>query len=227
MTMMTERMQRALDGELPIEELEAGEVAELERHRALFTAALEPLDALPEVDVSAAVERRIAALGVVAPAASAPAPALARPGVLRRAAQWLWSPRPISLTLRPALGMAAALVLGAVVLLGVLPGGPAPEPVGVAVEQPGRVLVEFRFGAAQASEVALVGDFNGWQPSHSLYETAPGVWSVVVALEPGVYDYSFIVDGETWQLDPLAPQVADGFGGANSRLAVLPPDRSL
>jgi 1,4-alpha-glucan branching enzyme len=73
-------------------------------------------------------------------------------------------------------------------------------------------------------EVALVGDFGGWNIRYQMEQVAPGVWSTAVPLEPGVYDYAFVVDGTTWLLDPLAPAVADGFGGANSRLSVLPPD---
>jgi hypothetical protein len=48
---------------------------------------------------------------------------------------------------------------------------------------------------------------------------------VDVALEPGVYNYVFVVDGEAMRLDPLAPRVTDGFGGSSSRLAVLAPER--
>jgi hypothetical protein len=53
--------------------------------------------------------------------------------------------------------------------------------------------------------------------------TGPGVWTVVVPLEPGIHNYAFIVDGERWVPDPNAPAVDDGFGGMNSRLAVLAP----
>jgi len=47
---------------------------------------------------------------------------------------------------------------------------------------------------------------------------------VVVPLSPGVHDYSFIVDGNRWTPDPTAPARADGFGGMNSRIAVLASD---
>ena len=47
-----------------------------------------------------------------------------------------------------------------------------------------------------------------------------------VALAPGVYRYVFVVDGEVMRLDPLAPRVTDGFGGASSRVAVLAGARS-
>jgi len=47
----------------------------------------------------------------------------------------------------------------------------------------------------------------------------------VVPLEAGVHDYAFVVDGEVWTPDPLATSVDDGFGGENSRLSLLPPER--
>jgi 1,4-alpha-glucan branching enzyme len=91
---------------------------------------------------------------------------------------------------------------------------------------PARVVVQFRLADAAAREVALIGDFNGWRPEHRLHRVAAGVWSVDVALAPGVYNYVFIVDGQATRLDPLAPRVTDGFGGASSRVAVLASARS-
>jgi hypothetical protein len=70
--------------------------------------------------------------------------------------------------------------------------------------------------------VMLAGSFTEWQPAYELVETTPGVWTVLVALQPGVHDYAFIIDGESWVADPAAPSVDDGFGGSNSRLALLP-----
>jgi 1,4-alpha-glucan branching enzyme len=131
--------------------------------------------------------------------------------------RWLWSPRALSLTVRPAFGV-AALALAAVVSVY------ASRSAQTAAASPPRVMVQFRLGEVEAHEVALVGDFNGWRPEHRLHQTAAGVWSVDVALEPGVYNYVFVVDGRTWRLDPLAPRVTDGFGGASSRVAVLAPE---
>jgi 1,4-alpha-glucan branching enzyme len=88
-----------------------------------------------------------------------------------------------------------------------------------------RVLVQFRVSEQGAQQVALVGDFNGWRPEHRLHLGADGVWSIDVALEPGVYNYVFLVDDGTVRLDPLAPRVTDGFGGQSSRVAVLMPSR--
>ena len=75
--------------------------------------------------------------------------------------------------------------------------------------------------------VALAASFTDWTPRYQLQEISQGVWSVLVPLAPGVHEYSFVVDGERWVADPLAPSVDDGFGGVNSQLAILPSSQSL
>ena len=202
--MMDDRMHRALDGELPADGLSPEERAELHRYRAMIGTALEPLRRLPAIDVAPAVARRVA-----------PSPGPVR-RALAGAAQWLWSPRP--LTFRPAYALAGALAVAAVISISVL------QPATPVHPAPARVLVQFRLGDPGAHEVALVGDFNGWQPAHRLHQVEAGVWSVDVALAPGIYSYVFVIDGKTWRLDPLAPRVTDGFGGASSRVAVLAPE---
>jgi hypothetical protein len=54
--------------------------------------------------------------------------------------------------------------------------------------------------------------------------SGPELWTVVVPLEPGIHTYSFVIDGKRWIADPNAPAFDDGFGGTNSRVAVLMPD---
>jgi hypothetical protein len=72
---------------------------------------------------------------------------------------------------------------------------------------------------AGAKDVALVGDFNGWDEHATpmLRRNGNGTWTAQVALPPGRYVYAFVVDGGRWLVDPLAPQVPDaGFGPANA-----------
>lgn len=198
---MANRIQRALDGELPADGLTPDERMELQRYRAMIGTTLQPIRQLPPIDVASEVMRSVAP----------------GPGSMRRTlaalGQWLWSPR--KLTVRPAFALAGALAVAAVVST---PVWQSASPPGAA---PARVIVQFRLGDAEAREVTLVGDFNGWRPDHRLHRTTAGVWSVDVALEPGVYNYVFVVDGRAWRLDPLAPRVTDGFGGSSSRVAVL------
>lgn len=228
--MMNDRIQRALDGELPVAQLSPEEAEAYLRCKAALGAALRPIERMEAIDVSADVLRRIA--GLERPERSRP-----EPGRLRRAldaaTRWLWSPRPVSLTVRPAFAMAGVLAVAALVWVAARTAAPAaPHPTATAATAtatatpaaPARVLVQFRLGAAGAHDVALVGDFNAWRPEHRLHQIAAGVWSVDVALEPGVYNYGFMIDGTIWRLDPLAPQITDGFGGASSRVTVLAPE---
>jgi hypothetical protein len=198
---MDDRIQRALDGELPADGLTPEERAELQRYRAILGTALEPIRRLPTIDVAPNLRGRLA---------SGRGPASRAISALLR---WLWSPK--SLTLRPAYALAGALAVAAVLSTSIL------RPAMPVNATPARVIVQFRLGDAEAREVTLVGDFNGWRPAHQLHQVDRGVWSVDVALAPGVYNYVFVVDGKTMRLDPLAPRVTDGFGGASSRVAVL------
>jgi AMP-activated protein kinase-like protein len=210
---MADRIQRAFDGDLPFDTLSPAEREELQRARAIIGIALHSVRQLPAIDVAPAVMRRVAS----------------RPGATQRAiaavGRWLWSPH--ALTLRPAYVMAGALAVVAV-CFAAASRPPAPDGgsaiAAAKAAPPARVLVQFRLGDVQAHDVALVGDFNGWRSGHLLHQVQPGVWSVDVALEPGVYHYVFVVDGKAWRLDPLAPRVADGFGSASSRISVLAPE---
>jgi hypothetical protein len=150
--------------------------------------------------------------------------------------RWLWTP--MAVRVRPAWGlMGAAAGLMWLLLPGEGPheirggGGTGDQtPVGVgapalvqADDPPPAVLVfvQFRLDAPDASEVALAGSFTGWEPRHPLHRGSDGSWSVLVPLAPGIHDYGFVVDGTRWVVDPSAPRTQDGFGGENSRLAVL------
>lgn len=92
-------------------------------------------------------------------------------------------------------------------------------PVGATREERGGAV---RFDLAlpsPASEVALVGDFNGWddEATPMVRRSSDGTWSARVPLPPGRHVYAFVVDGTRWLIDPLAPQVPDaGFGPTNA-----------
>jgi hypothetical protein len=145
----------------------------------------------------------------------------------QRALAWLWMPRPVQL--RPAYALAGAMACILAVMLVPLPRAhdPVPQPMLAAESSPPAMYVQFRLEAPEASQVALAGSFTDWQPRYVLHETAPGIWVVLVPLQPGVHDYAFIVDGERWTPDPSAPQVDDQFGGTNSRLSLAPPNPAV
>ena len=89
-----------------------------------------------------------------------------------------------------------------------------------------QLYINGEFVAPHASSVALVGDFNNWDPKATPLRAAStgGVWSVEVPIQPGRHLYAFVVDGTVWRPDPAAPQATgEDFGEPNSALTVADP----
>jgi Glycogen recognition site of AMP-activated protein kinase/Domain of unknown function (DUF3471) len=77
-------------------------------------------------------------------------------------------------------------------------------------------------GHADASVVVLAGTFNGWNQSQLLFGREGDEWVCRVDLDPGVYQYKFVVDGD-WLLDPSNPDtVEDEAGNVNNVIEVKP-----
>jgi hypothetical protein len=209
--MMNDRIHQHLDGD-PRVELSPDERAAADAFSRTLDAAAAHLRAVPAPDLAARV---MAALPARAPAVPA----------WRRAAGWLWNPRPVRLTVRPAYAFAgAAFAAVAAIVIPTLDRENGAPIAAAAPEAKTVVYVQFRMESAQARQVALAGTFTGWQPTLQLEQKEPGVWTALVPLRPGVHDYVFVVDGERWVPDPNAPQqVDDSFGGTNSRISLPPP----
>ena len=82
--------------------------------------------------------------------------------------------------------------------------------------------VIFSFKDPAASTVRLAGDFNDWNPDliSMQFDEASSLWRTAVPLEPGSYQYRFVVDGE-WRDDPNNPnRKHDPYGGMNSIVEV-------
>jgi 1,4-alpha-glucan branching enzyme len=79
----------------------------------------------------------------------------------------------------------------------------------------------FSLDAPGAKEVILVGDFNKWdRKRHHMEKNAKGLWSKIVMLSIGRYEYKFLVDGEWWH-DPKNDQVCyNQHGTLNSVITV-------
>jgi hypothetical protein len=80
---------------------------------------------------------------------------------------------------------------------------------------------QFVLVAPQAASVALVGDFNDWDPARAPMQTAQGVWATVVPLAPGRYRYAFLVNGVEWRADPGAPSAMDDEFGTPSSVVTV------
>jgi chromosome partitioning protein len=92
-----------------------------------------------------------------------------------------------------------------------------------ALQAPREVVVRFR--DTEANDVRIAGDFNGWVPDkgvRSLIESEgqTRVWTKILRLPPGTYQYRYVVDGE-WREDPENPEnISSAIGGRNSVLVV-------
>ncbi|HNX01746.1 MAG TPA: alpha-amylase family glycosyl hydrolase, partial [Candidatus Cloacimonadota bacterium] len=73
------------------------------------------------------------------------------------------------------------------------------------------------------NSVYVTGDFNHWSQTANKLDEENGIYSTTLRLNPGVYAYKFIVDGN-WIPDPtVMEQADDSFHGKNSILRLEPP----
>jgi len=209
---MTNRLDRYLKGELDRMALTPDERADADVLERVIGETAAFLDSQPVPDLTERVMRSVGH--------TRPSPASQWSRTLQRTWAILWTSRRLTIRFRPAYGLVVAAVLVTVLVL-----RPGIGPAGVIAPEAARLTaVQFRLQAADASDVRLAGSFTNWEATHELHESAPGLWTIVLLLPPGVHEYAFVLDGNRWVSDPYAPAVSDGFGGANSRLVLLPPD---
>lgn len=137
---------------------------------------------------------------------------------------WLRTSHRVQLRLSPLRAFAVAGAVALVIILGASaqrqPLAPGPN---LARPQPfaqNQVLVRFVIHVQGAREVAVAGDFNGWDPAAAPLQAVaePDVFAITLPLKKGeTYSYKFLVDGK-WIEDPTAAARPDGFGARNSIL---------
>ncbi len=71
-------------------------------------------------------------------------------------------------------------------------------------------------------KVQIKGEMNAWNPSAANLKKVADRWEYDFELNPGDYQYIFVVDGKE-MLDPEAPQTSNGVGGYNSVLSLSKP----
>jgi len=120
-------------------------------------------------------------------------------------------------------------ITGCIVLRQVKPRLPAPY------RTPHGVI--FQFYAPSAKYVNVAGDFNRWcgtqdgpfnpnlgkmydDGTHGDRKAGDGIWTTVIPLNPGVYQYKYVVNGTTWYLDPSNPETRQSGAFTNSLLRV-------
>lgn len=123
----------------------------------------------------------------------------------------------------PAIALLAVLAAGCGITRAIRPRVKSP------VETPEGVL--FRHYAPSAIRMNLAGDFNQWCDTANgrpidvtmdpMTMDDKGIWFIVKPLEPGTYQYKYIIDGGIWQHDTNNLNTTpDGYGGVNSVVTV-------
>ncbi|MBD3287203.1 hypothetical protein GF337_00225 [candidate division KSB1 bacterium] len=66
----------------------------------------------------------------------------------------------------------------------------------------------------ETSTVHVAGDFNNWSTTENplIYSSEKDIWETRLSLEPGRYEYRFVINGMNWIKDPANPH----WGGTNS-----------
>ena len=129
-----------------------------------------------------------------------------------------WLTRPRTIRISPLVGGLAAAAMAALMVLPFRSGGEGPQVADATI------YVQFVMEAPSARSVAVAGDFNDWEAEHQLSDPdGDGVWTGRVAVEPGIHEYMFVVDGAEWITPPGAEGYRDdGFGSKNAVVTVLP-----
>lgn len=83
------------------------------------------------------------------------------------------------------------------------------------------IPAEFTLSQPDAAAVYIAGDFNKWGTEEvKMKKDKNGNWKAKLKLQPGTYQYKFVVDGK-WIEDPANTHtLADPFGGRNSVIVV-------
>jgi len=89
----------------------------------------------------------------------------------------------------------------------------------------GTIATNLAFFAPDAKQVHIVGDFNDWRTDATpMNRAGNGFWNITLHLPAGVYEYMFLLDGQTYQVDVSNPfKKPNPYGANNSVLLVGQP----
>ena len=143
------------------------------------------------------------------------------PSVLSRFREFLFGSRVLRWNMASVLATAVVVLVMAVTVSRMH----REQPATIVSSSPGQeetaVSVRLTFHSPQAQRVAVAGDFNKWKTDAHEMKKSDGTWSIDLQLKPGIYSYSFVVDGKSWVPDPGAESYEDdGYGSRNSILRI-------
>ncbi|MDH4085225.1 MAG: isoamylase early set domain-containing protein [Nitrospira sp.] len=141
------------------------------------------------------------------------------------------APRTLEWNLAGAIAAACVAIVSVVGLFAVMPSrvvevtvptSPAHTIATRTEQKEPKVFVRLILLQPEAHSVSVAGDFNGWNPARTPLERSDGgMWTATISLNPGRYQYMFVIDGKEWIADPLAAEeTTDGFGAHNAVLDV-------
>jgi len=82
-------------------------------------------------------------------------------------------------------------------------------------------MVGLEYRDVVGRSVAVAGSFSDWSPRTMKDKDNSGVYRCRLLLEPGEYQYKFLVDGQ-WRTDSSNPDfVPNEYGSLNSVLVVV------
>jgi hypothetical protein len=102
----------------------------------------------------------------------------------------------------------------------IIPPSPTAAPVpraAQAVRENGAVVI--RFTVPDARQVAIAGEWSDWQPI-PLVAVGSHHWEARLALPPGTYRFTLLVDGARWLVPAGVAVVPDDMGGEQGVLVV-------
>jgi len=143
------------------------------------------------------------------------------PSVLSRLREFLFGNRVLRWNMASVLAMAVIVLVSVVTVSRMHRETTGPIMSSTTRQDETAVSVRLTFHAPQAQRVAVAGDFNKWKTDAHEMKKSDGIWSVDLKLKPGIYSYSFVVDGKSWVPDPGAESYEeDGYGSRNSILRI-------
>lgn len=93
----------------------------------------------------------------------------------------------------------------------------------VLLKKSNKTTVQFEYEGS-ANEVKIKGEFNAWNPANTVLVKNNGKFTTEIDLNPGQYQYLYVVDGQELR-DPNNPDSVDnGIGGFNSVIRIERPD---
>jgi hypothetical protein len=139
-----------------------------------------------------------------------------KPRLWTRVNRFLFQPRTVTFV-----PIKWAPVLAGLLMLAVIPRfAPLDSPQELVAESVpvNQATLTFTFEHPDAQQVALIGTFNGWTPDGRVrMEKQGNLWIFHVNVDPGRYEYAFLVDGREVVPDPRAVfHRNNGFGTPNS-----------